>query len=145
MKVEKDPNITTNSTDHSSFASHNDSSIEYDQPLSFEPFEHGTVVVPPEEIKNTADKTAEYVAKHGANFEDKIKNQQINNPQFKFLWPKSQYYAYYRWMLNTFSQEKSKQEERQESQLSVYLFDPDIVKKADDMMDKVFEAREFSV
>jgi hypothetical protein len=131
-----------------------DKDPQYDKPLSFDPFEHGTVVVPPEDIRSAADKTAEYVFKHGSSFEDQVKIKQQNNNQFQFLWPKTQYYAYYRWKLNSLAMEQEDQEQEEKENLVVeqaikeeheepfveaskFLFDPSLVDMADNIMDKV--------
>ncbi len=54
------------------------------------------VIVPPADIKQVVDKTAEYVAQVGPSFEAKVYAKEKNNPKFQFLMPQSHYHAYYR-------------------------------------------------
>eukprot|EP01121_Diplochlamys_sp_Union-15-3_P022121 TRINITY_DN9320_c0_g1_i1.p1 TRINITY_DN9320_c0_g1~~TRINITY_DN9320_c0_g1_i1.p1 ORF type:complete len:683 (-),score=164.86 TRINITY_DN9320_c0_g1_i1:23-2071(-) len=53
------------------------------------------IFVPPPEVKNIIDKTAEFVARNGANFEAKIKKHEVDNPRFAFLKVGNPHYAYY--------------------------------------------------
>jgi hypothetical protein len=41
------------------------------------------------------DKTAGFVARNGAEFEHRIKQNEVNNPKFNFLNPGDPYHAYY--------------------------------------------------
>ena len=54
------------------------------------------VIIPPPDIKGVVDKTATFVAKHGAQFEDKIKATQGGAPKFAFLQDDNIYNAYYK-------------------------------------------------
>lgn len=58
------------------------------------------VVLPPREIRNILEKTAGYVARNGATFEDRIRDKESQNPKFSFLNPADAYYAFYEWRLN---------------------------------------------
>ena len=41
------------------------------------------------------DKTAGFVARNGPEFEQRIKQNEVNNPKFNFLSPGDPYHAYY--------------------------------------------------
>lgn len=58
------------------------------------------VVLPPREIRNILEKTAGYVARNGAVFEDRIRDKEAQNPKFSFLNPSDAYFAFYEWRLN---------------------------------------------
>ncbi|KAG6003936.1 hypothetical protein E4U21_001562 [Claviceps maximensis] len=58
------------------------------------------VVLPPREIRNILEKTAGYVARNGAVFEDRIRDKEAQNPKFSFLNPADAYFAFYEWRLN---------------------------------------------
>lgn len=60
------------------------------------------VIVPPPEMKQVVDKTAEYVAQVGSSFEAKVYAKEKNNPKFAFLLPQSHYHAYFRKMIESF-------------------------------------------
>lgn len=53
------------------------------------------ILQPPNEMKAIIDKTAAWVARHGNNFEQKVKEKQKDASQFSFLRPGNPYYAYY--------------------------------------------------
>ncbi|KAJ3141868.1 splicing factor 3a, subunit 1 [Geranomyces variabilis] len=53
------------------------------------------MIYPPPEIKNIVDKTADYVARSGSQFEDRIREREKHNPKFCFLNPTDPYRAYY--------------------------------------------------
>ncbi|KAI9163620.1 Pre-mRNA-splicing factor sap114 [Paramyrothecium foliicola] len=57
------------------------------------------VVLPPREIRNILEKTAGYVARNGAVFEDRIRDKESSNPKFSFLNETDAYHAYYQWRL----------------------------------------------
>ena len=57
--------------------------------------EEPMVIVPPEQIKAMVDKTAEFVARNGEQFEAKIAGSDTGN-KFGFLVEKDPYNAYYR-------------------------------------------------
>jgi len=54
-----------------------------------------TIIYPPPEVRNIVDKTASFVARNGIEFEQRIKQNEINNPKFNFLNPGDPYHAYY--------------------------------------------------
>lgn len=54
-----------------------------------------TIIYPPPEVRNIVDKTAGFVARNGAEFEHRIKQNEVNNPKFNFLNPGDPYHAYY--------------------------------------------------
>ncbi|OAA35798.1 Surp module family protein [Metarhizium rileyi] len=58
------------------------------------------VVLPPREIRNILEKTAGYVARNGAIFEDRIRDKESANPKFSFLNPADAYNAFYLWRLD---------------------------------------------
>lgn len=49
----------------------------------------------PEEIKNIIEKTANFVARLGDDFEKRITQNELNNPKFSFLHPNGEYADYY--------------------------------------------------
>jgi splicing factor 3A subunit 1 len=54
------------------------------------------IIYPPPEVRNIVDKTAGFVARNGIEFEQRIKQNEINNPKFNFLNPGDPYHAYYK-------------------------------------------------
>lgn len=58
------------------------------------------VVLPPKEIRNILEKTAGYVARNGAVFEDRIRDKEQANPKFSFLNPDDAYHNFYLWRLD---------------------------------------------
>ena len=58
------------------------------------------VVLPPREIRNILEKTAGYVARNGAVFEDRIREKERQNPKFSFLNPADAYNPFYLWRLS---------------------------------------------
>jgi len=54
-----------------------------------------TIIYPPPEVRNIVDKTAGFVARNGIEFEQRIKQNEINNPKFNFLNTGDPYHAYY--------------------------------------------------
>ncbi|KAF4589130.1 Splicing factor 3A subunit 1 [Ophiocordyceps camponoti-floridani] len=58
------------------------------------------VVLPPREIRTVLEKTAGYVARNGAVFEDRIRDKESRNPKFSFLYPSDAYYNFYQWRLS---------------------------------------------
>ena len=53
------------------------------------------IIYPPPEVRNIVDKTAGFVARNGPEFEQRIKQNEVNNPKFNFLSPGDPYHAYY--------------------------------------------------
>ncbi|KAF7558517.1 hypothetical protein G7046_g5642 [Stylonectria norvegica] len=58
------------------------------------------VVLPPREIRNVLEKTAGYVARNGAVFEDRIRDKEAQNQKFSFLNPNDAYHPFYEWRLS---------------------------------------------
>ncbi len=58
------------------------------------------VVLPPKDIRAIVEKTAGYVARNGAVFEDRIRQKEISNPKFSFLSANDAYNSFYTWRLN---------------------------------------------
>ena len=53
------------------------------------------IIYPPPEVRNIVDKTASFVARNGPEFEQRIKQNELNNPKFTFLNQGDPYHAYY--------------------------------------------------
>ncbi|KAI9848547.1 MAG: SF3a splicing factor complex subunit [Sclerophora amabilis] len=58
------------------------------------------VVLPPKDIRAILEKTAGYVARNGAIFEDRIREKERSNPKFSFLTANDAYSAFYVWRLS---------------------------------------------
>jgi len=56
-------------------------------------------VLPPRDIRAIVEKTAGYVARNGAAFEDRIREKEKHNPKFSFLSSNDAYYTFYAWRL----------------------------------------------
>ena len=57
------------------------------------------VVKPPRDIQSIVEKTAGYVARNGAVFEDRIREKEKHNNKFSFLSPNDAYAPFYAWRL----------------------------------------------
>lgn len=53
------------------------------------------IIYPPPEVRNIVDKTANFVARNGPEFEERIRANEANNVKFNFLNPNDPYHAYY--------------------------------------------------
>eukprot|EP01111_Echinosteliopsis_oligospora_P011916 TRINITY_DN4031_c0_g1_i2.p1 TRINITY_DN4031_c0_g1~~TRINITY_DN4031_c0_g1_i2.p1 ORF type:complete len:671 (-),score=270.42 TRINITY_DN4031_c0_g1_i2:48-2060(-) len=62
----------------------------------------GVVVVPPVELKNIIDKTAEFAAKGGAVFEARVVEKEKDNPKFSFFKTNDIYHFYYKSKIQEF-------------------------------------------
>ncbi|KAL6233568.1 hypothetical protein BDW75DRAFT_185576 [Aspergillus navahoensis] len=62
------------------------------------------VVLPPKDIRAIVEKTAGYVARNGAIFEDRVREKERSNPKFSFLNPIDPYAPFYQWRLNEIKQ-----------------------------------------
>lgn len=60
------------------------------------------ITLPPPEPRKLIEKTAQYVAKHGVAFEQKIKAKESSNSKFLFLNSQDPYNAYYHYVIDTF-------------------------------------------
>ena len=71
--------------------------VTLDTALAEQPPQATTVgiIYPPPEVRNIVDKTASFVARNGPEFEQRIKQNEVNNPKFNFLSPGDPYHAYY--------------------------------------------------
>ncbi|KAI9376248.1 Pre-mRNA splicing factor PRP21 like protein-domain-containing protein [Aspergillus egyptiacus] len=58
------------------------------------------VVLPPKDIRAIVEKTAGYVARNGAVFEDRVREKERSNPKFSFLTPNDPYAPFYQWRLS---------------------------------------------
>lgn len=52
-----------------------------------------------DDITNTIDKLAEFVARNGQDFEQQTKIKYQNNSKFSFLLPNSEFFQYYQYKL----------------------------------------------
>ena len=59
-----------------------------------------TIIYPPPEVRNIVEKTASFVARNGVEFEQRIKQNEINNPKFNFLNTGDPYHAYYQYKVD---------------------------------------------
>ena len=62
-------------------------------------------IIPPPDIRTVVDKTAAFVARHGAAFEERIKAKQGGDPKFAFLNANDHYHAYYKFKIEELSKE----------------------------------------
>lgn len=53
------------------------------------------IIYPPPEVRNIVDKTANFVARNGPEFESRIRQNEIGNPKFNFLSHGDPYHSYY--------------------------------------------------
>ena len=60
------------------------------------------IVHPPADVRNIVDKTAQFVAKNGPEFENRIIANNAGNVKFNFLNASSPYHAYYQHRLSEF-------------------------------------------
>eukprot|EP01138_Halocafeteria_seosinensis_P010890 gb/GECG01011123.1/.p1 GENE.gb/GECG01011123.1/~~gb/GECG01011123.1/.p1 ORF type:complete len:512 (+),score=123.78 gb/GECG01011123.1/:1-1536(+) len=72
------------------------------------------VIRPPPEIRAIVDKTAEFVARNGAEFEQKIAEKQQGNTKFNFLKESDPYHAYYVQQVELYRQGKQPQQQQQQ-------------------------------
>ncbi|KAL3692289.1 hypothetical protein R1sor_005940 [Riccia sorocarpa] len=64
-------------------------------PASLTPTRNGEATEPPAEIRCIVDKTAEFVAQNGVEFEQQILSNEKRNPKYNFLKSKDIYHLYY--------------------------------------------------
>ena len=69
-----------------------------------------TIIYPPPEVRNIVDKTASFVARNGVEFEQRIKQNEINNPKFNFLNTGDPYHAYYQYKVDLIREGKQEPE-----------------------------------
>lgn len=62
------------------------------------------IIYPPPEVRNIVDKTASFVARNGPEFENRIRQNEVNNPKFNFLQPSDAYHGYYQHKVSEFKE-----------------------------------------
>lgn len=65
-------------------------------------FHTGGLIYPPPELRSVVDKTAQYVARNGIEFESKIRGDNAGNNRLAFLNDEDPYHAYYQAKLEAF-------------------------------------------
>ena len=60
-------------------------------------------VLPPRNVREIVERTAGYVVRNGANFEDKVRQMQGDTGKMSFLNPEDEYRTYYEWRLSEIS------------------------------------------
>ena len=63
------------------------------------------IIQPPPDIRAIVDKTAQFVARNGPDFEKRILGSEKNNQKFNFLLPTDPYNAYYQSKIAAFKEE----------------------------------------
>ncbi|XP_012478864.1 probable splicing factor 3A subunit 1 [Gossypium raimondii] len=74
------------------------------------------IIHPPPDIRNIVDKTAQFVAKNGPEFEKRIIANNANNVKFNFLTSSDPYHAYYQHRLSEFRAQNQNQPNSQQQQ-----------------------------
>ena len=92
------------------------------------------IILPPPEVRNIVNKTASFVARNGPEFEQRIKQNEINNAKFNFLNVGDPYHAYYQHKVNEIregKEEKPKEEKeiKEKPSTTVATGTSDIVKQ----------------
>lgn len=82
------------------------------------------LIYPPPDIRTIVDKTANFVARNGVDFENKIREKEANNARFNFLSATDPYHAYYRHKVREIQEGKTDSSAPSRPQL------PDAVKEA---------------
>ncbi|KAK8993665.1 hypothetical protein V6N11_007891 [Hibiscus sabdariffa] len=81
------------------------------------------IIHPPPDIRNIVDKTAQFVAKNGPEFEKRIIANNANNVKFNFLTSSDPYHAYYQHRLSEFRAQNQNQSNSQQQQPDSQLVD----------------------
>ncbi|XP_065840413.1 splicing factor 3A subunit 1-like isoform X2 [Oscarella lobularis] len=68
------------------------------------------IIYPPPEVRNIVDKTANFVARNGIEFEIRIRQNEQDNPKFNFLNFDDPYHAYYQHKVREFREGKNEEE-----------------------------------
>lgn len=76
------------------------------------------IIHPPPDIRNIVDKTAQFVAKNGPEFEKRIIANNANNAKFNFLSSSDPYHAYYEHRLAEFRAQNQSSGQQPPSQLA---------------------------
>ena len=58
------------------------------------------IVIPPRDIRRIVETTAGFVARNGLVFEDRIRERELQNPKFSFLYKNDAYAPFYAWRLD---------------------------------------------
>ena len=84
------------------------------------------IIYPPIDIRTIVDKTAQFVARNGREFESRIVGQESNRSKFSFLTANDPYHAYYEFKIGEFksgkpaedkaAEEKKAEEEKKKQQ-----------------------------
>eukprot|EP00227_Mantoniella_beaufortii_P014655 CAMPEP_0197580024 /NCGR_PEP_ID=MMETSP1326-20131121/3912_1 /TAXON_ID=1155430 /ORGANISM="Genus nov. species nov., Strain RCC2288" /LENGTH=321 /DNA_ID=CAMNT_0043143659 /DNA_START=188 /DNA_END=1149 /DNA_ORIENTATION=+ len=76
------------------------------EPIRLETQTHAVgIIVPPPDIRAIVDKTAQFVARNGPEFEKRILGSEKNNTKFNFLLTSDPYNAYYKSKIAAFQEE----------------------------------------
>lgn len=67
------------------------------------------IIYPPPEVRNIVDKTANFVARNGPEFESRIRQNELGNPKFNFLNFGDPYHAYYQHKVKEFKEGKGQE------------------------------------
>ncbi|XVF85640.1 hypothetical protein PTKIN_Ptkin17bG0132500 [Pterospermum kingtungense] len=81
------------------------------------------IIHPPPDIRNIVDKTAQFVAKNGPEFEKRIIANNANNVKFNFLTSSDPYHAYYQHRLSEFRAQNQNQSDSQPQKPPLQLAD----------------------
>ncbi|KAK2634532.1 hypothetical protein Ddye_029324 [Dipteronia dyeriana] len=76
------------------------------------------IIHPPPDIRNIVDKTSQFVAKNGPEFEKRIIANNANNAKFNFLSSSDPYHAYYQHRLSEFRAQNQSSSQLSPSQLA---------------------------
>jgi splicing factor 3A subunit 1 len=74
------------------------------------------IIYPPIDIRTIVDKTAQFVARNGREFESRIVGHESNNAKFSFLVPSDPYHAYYEFKIGEFKSGKSEEQKKEEKE-----------------------------
>ncbi|XP_065902944.1 splicing factor 3A subunit 1-like [Dysidea avara] len=75
------------------------------------------IIYPPPEVRNIVDKTADFVARNGLQFQERIRLNEAGNTKFNFLNPTDPYHAYYMHKINEIREGKVVQDAAQKTVL----------------------------
>ncbi|CBZ55903.1 hypothetical protein NCLIV_063290 [Neospora caninum Liverpool] len=78
-----------------------DAALGGDPKATASPVNPSSIVFPPPDLRGIIEKTAQFVAKNGVEFEQRVRREQ-NNQRFAFLFPNNPYNAYYQLKVREF-------------------------------------------
>ncbi|MCP8720251.1 MAG: SURP domain-containing protein [Asgard group archaeon] len=81
------------------------------------------IVLPPNEIKQTIEKTVGYVIKNGKSFEERLLNNNKND-KFDFINPDNEHYPYYKWKLTTLQDQAEKTPDESQNDQDIIIPTP---------------------